>query len=247
MIYFCVPAHDEERTVGLLLWKIRAVMSDFGRDFKILVLNDASTDDTAAVLERYRPHLPIEVLSSEERLGPARGLDRLLRRAVELAPYQKRDVAVPLQADFTERPEDVVEMVKMVEGGADIVAGVWEEDDRSRAPGRVRVARWLASRLLGETHDRAPVSDPLSGLRAYRVIVLKKAIRELGDEPLMDREGWSGHLQLLERVVPHARRIEELPQRRDYRIRSRKTRFRPVRTLWELVPMRGGVWEEGAA
>lgn len=248
MIYFCIPAHDEERTVGLLLWKIRTLMSEFGRDFRILVFDDASTDGTAEVLERYRGKVPLEVLSSEERIGGARALDRLLRRAVELAPYPKRDVAVPLQADFTERPEAVVEMVKVIEGGADVVAAVWGEDDRERAPRRVRVSRWLAGKLLGATHDRAPVADPLSSLRAYRVIVLKKAIRELGDEPLLDRESWAGQLQLLERLVPHARRIEETPLEMDYGIRRRETRFRPLRTLWDLLPMRGGAWKgEGAA
>jgi len=244
LIYFCIPAHDEERTVGLLLWKIRTVMSEFGRDFRVLVLDDASRDGTADVLERYRSHLPLEVLSSSTRLGHARALDRLLRRAVELAPYQKRDVAVPLQADFTERPEVVVEMVKVIEGGADVVVGAWEEEDRPGAPRRVRMTRWMAARLLGSTHAGAPVSDPLSGLRAYRIIVLKKALRELGDEPLLDREGWAGQLQLLERVVPHARRVEEVPLRLEYGLRRRDTRFRPLRTLWDLLPMRGVAWEE---
>ena len=46
MIYITIPVHDEESTVGVLLWKIRNVMGEFGRDYEILVCDDASTDGT---------------------------------------------------------------------------------------------------------------------------------------------------------------------------------------------------------
>ena len=31
MIYICLPVHNEAQTVGVLLWKIRNVMAEFGR------------------------------------------------------------------------------------------------------------------------------------------------------------------------------------------------------------------------
>jgi RimJ/RimL family protein N-acetyltransferase len=55
-----MPAHNEERTAGILLWKIRQVMIDFPRDYHILVLDDGSNDRTAEVLEPYSRVLPLE-------------------------------------------------------------------------------------------------------------------------------------------------------------------------------------------
>ncbi|NJD19369.1 MAG: glycosyltransferase, partial [Gemmatimonadetes bacterium] len=119
MIYICIPAHDEAATVGVLMWKLRRVLGEFGRDYRIVVHDDASSDGTDQVLARYRRSLPLTILRSGTRIGYGASVDRLLRHVVDEAPYPKRDCAVVLQADFTERPEDVVTLVKTLEGGAD--------------------------------------------------------------------------------------------------------------------------------
>lgn len=243
MIYLCIPTHNEARTVGVLLWKVRKVLGEFGRDYRLLVLDDASTDDTAEVLERYRRKLPLTVIRSEKRLGYAASVERLLREAVELAPYPKRDSAVVLQADFTEDPGDIVELQKILEGGADIVAGALPEE--VDAPKPVRWGRKLARHALGRVHGGAPVSDPLCGLRLYRIIVLKKAFRELAEgESLVSSEGWAANVEFLARLAPHARRIEEVPLALRYELQTRPSRFRAWPTLFSLFKLRrpGSRW-----
>ena len=239
MIYICIPAHDEAATVGVLMWKVRRVLGEFGRDYRIVVLDDASTDGTHDVLVRYKRSLPLTILRSEERLGYARAVDRLLRHVVADATYPKRDCAVVLQGDFTERPEDVVSLVKVIEGGADIVAGTL-----APAPGIPRPVRWarrLARVALGGMWKKAPVSDPVSGLRAYRVIVLKKAFRDIPeDQPVVRSEGWASSLELLRFLAPHARRIAEAPLEMRYDLQVRPSRFRPLPTLLSLTRLRGG-------
>jgi glycosyltransferase involved in cell wall biosynthesis len=229
----------------VLLWKLRRVLGEFGRDYKLLVLDDASTDDTADVLARYRRSLPLTVIRSEEHLGYARSVERLLRRVVELAPYPKRDCAVVLQGDFTERPEDVVGLVKIIEGGADIVAGSLAAEQPVPRP--IRLARRFARLALGRTWREAPVSDPVSGLRAYRVIVLKKAFRDLPEETSVIRsEGWAANVELLRYLAPHARRISEAPLELRYDLQVRPSRFQPWRTLLSLTRLRGGArWPRG--
>lgn len=237
MIYVCIPAHNEAATVGLLLWKVRKAMGEFGRDYRAVVLDDASTDGTAEVLKRYRRSLPLTVFRSEERLGYARSVERLLRYAVGEAPYPKRDCAVVLQGDFTESPDDVVTLVKAVEGGADIVAGCVAP---GRAPAPVRMARGLARLAMGGVLRKAPVTDPLSGLRAYRIIVLKKALRDRPqEEPLVSSEGWAANVDFLRVLAPHARRIAETSLQLRYDRRTRPSRFHAVRTLLSLARLRG--------
>lgn len=240
MIYVCIPAHNEAATVGVLLWKLRSVLGAFGRDYKLVVLDDASTDDTAEVLGRYRRSLPLTVIRSEERLGYGRSVERLLREIAEIAPYPKRDCAVVLQGDFTERPEDVVGLVKVIEGGADIVAGALAPSDRP-VPRPIRMARRWARLALGRTWREAPVSDPLSGLRAYRAIVLKKAFRDVpADRPVTEADGWAANVEMLRFLTPHARRVQEAPLVLRYDLQVRASRFHAWRTLLSLTRLRRG-------
>ncbi|MDE0898202.1 MAG: glycosyltransferase family 2 protein [Longimicrobiales bacterium] len=241
VIYVCIPTHNEAETIGVLLWKTRKAIGEFGRDYRIVVHDDASSDDTAEVLHRYRRSVPLTILSSEKRIGYGRSVEKLLRHVRDEASYPKRDCAVVMQGDFSESPDDVVTLVKILEGGVDIVAGDGtgvEDPDPA-----VRAVRWASKRFLNKVVSGAPIADPLGGLRAYRVIVLKKALRDRTEsDPLTRSDGWAANLELLTALVPYARRISEVPFRRRYDLQARPTRFRPLKTFFELAKLPASKW-----
>jgi hypothetical protein len=75
------------------------------------------------------------------------------------------------------------------------------------------------------------ISDPLSGLRAYRVGLLKKAIKERADSRLVTHERWAASLDLLLAVVPHTKRLEEMQSEVRYDRRARPSRL----SLWQAA------------
>src|SRR5690625_841630 len=168
-------------------------MTEFPRDYEVLVVDDASTDATSEVLEPYTRILPLTVHHNAERQGYAASLEAAIREAVRRSPYPKRDAIVTLQADFTEAPDEVPALIKRIEGGADVVTSAvhTESDD---APRSIRWTRAALGFLLRRSTWPEEVSDPLSGFRAYRVIALKKLLDERNGGPLVEWDGWAANV-----------------------------------------------------
>lgn len=243
MIYICIPTHDEATTLGPLLWKVRRVLGGMSREFRIVIFDDASTDTTDEVLARYKGMLPMDVMRSDTRVGYGTAVDRMLRFALEHSDYPKRDAAIVLQADYTDDPGALEELVKAIEGGADIVAGSVDSLTDAAAPKGVVWARRLAPWVLGQAWESAP-ADPICGLRAYRLIVIRKALRDDDSALATSDEPWAANLELLHRLVREARRIDQTPIAVHYQMHARPSRFRATRVLKILFGFRDRRWPE---
>jgi hypothetical protein len=73
----------------------------------------------------------------------------------------------------------------------------------------------------------AGVRDLFATLRLFRVSVIRDLIKERGETPLLEGEGWSANADLLLRAAPHARRVETLQLAPRYDVRERPSRIRP--------------------
>jgi len=236
LIYICIPAFNEADTVGVLLWKIRRVMSDFGRDYQLLVLDDASEDHTREVLGPYGSVLPLTVLRNREQKGYAAAVERLIRESVERSTHPRRDVAVLLQGDFTENPEQIPDLVKRIEGGADLVGTRWTEE--TEVP---RLQRWSRRGLpwiLPRAALPEEIGDPLTGFRAYRISALRRALRACNGAPMLEGDGWAVNVELLLHVLPHARRTSETEVSARYGLRRRASRFQPLQEMKRVWAIR---------
>lgn len=239
MIYICIPTFDEGPTVGVLIWRIRKVFQDYAREYEILVYDDASTDATREVLEPYAKAMPLTVIGGKTRVGYARAVDALLREASDRTKYPRRDAVILLQADFTDQPEGIPELVKRFEGGADVV--VAERELPTEAPESVRklhkLAGWLPKVWPIRNAVTVPgVKDPFGSFRLLRIAVVRDLLKKAGDRPVSDAtEPWQANLDILHAAAAEARRLEcvSLPLRFDVRVRG--TRRDPWPDAWALL------------
>lgn len=231
MIYIGIPVHNERHTIGPLLWRIREILYGERREFHVIVCDDASDDGTAEALARYPRVLPLTLLRIDARVGTAACLERLVREAVRRSGYPRRDALVTMQADFSDPPECISEMLRRFEGGADVVTvtppGV--------LPRSQRYAR-LGGRLLGPKLAAAGIeADPYGSQRLYRLFTLLRASDDLAPgSPLLQHRGWAANAELLLKVWPHVRRIEEVDALAPGVRRYRDSRFEALAQIGAL-------------
>jgi hypothetical protein len=130
-----------------------------------------------------------------------------------------------MQADFTDQPEHIPELVRRFEGGADIVVG--ERTTVPNAPVPVRRLRKVAPWLLKPFVSVPGVADPFASFRLIRISVIRDLVKQSGDSQLVSGAGWAANLDLLARAIPFARRVETVSLEQRYDIRPRPSRIRP--------------------
>lgn len=233
MIYVCIPSFNEAPTVGLLLWRVRQVFTDFPREYRLLVADDASSDATPELLEPYARALPLTVVRHQARRGAAASVAALLTRAVADSDRPKRDCAIVLHADFSHQPQALPDIVRALDGGADLVAV--EGDPRGLHTRGERLLRRHGSALLAGAVSVPGVADLLSGYFGVRLGTAKAAFRP-DDGVAIRTDGWAARAEILARLATHARRIDTVraPERFDLRQRdSRGDAWPEALRLWK--------------
>lgn len=203
MIHICITAHNDATTIGLVLWKVRQVFTTIPREYQFIVLDDASTDNTAEVLESYQRALPLTLIRHEQHRGYAASLEALLRDALRRSDRPKRDFAVTLRPDFSLSPAVLPDLVRAMESGADLVVAESPDEEPSMVRRLVRrIAPWLL-----QPGVRVPgVRDLLSRVCALRLSTLAFCLRNTPNEFLAS-QGVTASAELIARAASVARQI----------------------------------------
>ncbi|MFH0814971.1 MAG: glycosyltransferase family 2 protein [Candidatus Falkowbacteria bacterium] len=153
-IFIVVPAYNEEqrikKVVELLLTKFQ----------NVIVVNDGSKDNTGEEVKS----LPIYYCEHAINLGQGAAL----KTGTELAIEFGADIVIHADADGQHRLEDIEKLViELEKGNTDIAIGSRFLGLKSQIPKQKQIILWLA-RLFVRLFFRIKITDPQSGLRAFR-------------------------------------------------------------------------------
>jgi glycosyltransferase involved in cell wall biosynthesis len=191
-IAFLVPAYNEAATIRGVLEAIDAL----GVDRQIVVVDDGSTDDTAAIVRAYAETSEGILLLQQANQGKGAAL----RAGI---PHLEGDIAVIQDADMEYDPAEVPHLVDPIaQGVADVVYGSRLSGGRAQRAymfWHLMGNRFLS--LLAGVLFNTTLSDMETGYKAFRLEILKSlplTERSFGIEP--EITGWicRRHLRIYE-------------------------------------------------
>ena len=188
-----IPAFNEEKSIGGVIKKIKRVISTLGYDYKILVVDDGSTDNTADISKK----MGAIVYSHPKNYGLAETFKTEIKKCLEL----KADVIVHIDADGQYLPEEIPKLVKEIKNGYDLILGSRFIGKIEYMPFIKRIGNIAFSKAVSQIIN-LKITDAQTGFRAFT-----KEIAE--SVPIISNHTYTQEQVI--RAVKQKFRIKEVP------------------------------------
>jgi len=236
MIFVSMPAYNEEEALPALIETLAQVREELLPDLCAVVIDDGSVDNTAEVIRNLSESY--EWLSLVQHNGN-KGLAQAIRSAFDysLERAAPNDVIVTLDADNTQPPHCIADMVEKINKGADvIIASRFQPGAEVHGvPGMRRLYSRVMSILFQVILPIKRVRDYSCGFRAYRASVIQKAYDTYGSE-FITEQGFACMVEILVQLNRlKTVTFNEVPFVLRYDMKPTETKMKVLKTIAETL------------
>ncbi len=207
-----LPAFNEASGLYELLPKLRQQLEESGMDYRVVVVDDGSSDDTAEVALDASAEMPIILLRHDENRGLAAALRTAIAFALRDPAKTSQDIVVTMDSDNTHGPNLILPMIQSISRGHDIVIA-----SRFQRGAQVVGLSWFrhltgvgAALLFKLLFPIRGVRDYTCGYRAFRESTLRRAVEDFGDV-FISEQGFSCSVDILLKLSRQRPLVAEVP------------------------------------
>ncbi len=214
MIWVLLPAYNEEEPLPKLIPKIHETFEKRDTPYRLVIVNDGSTDRTAEILEEYGNQQQYPLTVVEHVIN--RGLGETERDGFEHIAFQAEDedIIVRVEGDDTHDPEYIFSLINKLNEGYDVVNTSRFQpggDQKGLDSYRKTISR-AANLFMKVMFNIKGVKDYSCGFRAYRAKVVKDAIAIFGNNFIQLRGlGFTGTLEVIVKLNLLGCKFAEVP------------------------------------
>jgi dolichol-phosphate mannosyltransferase len=182
LLIILLPAYNEEKSINSLMHKLTKTLIDFKENYKIIVCNDGSTDNTQRVLEDFAKSLPLEIINHNINRGLGETIRDLFERAAKIS--SDNDIIIRLDCDDTHEPKYIPMIVNKVRSGNDVViASRFEIGGGQEGVNKYRsIVSKCANLFMKIFFPIKGLKEYSCGYRGYEAKIIKKAINFYGND-----------------------------------------------------------------
>ena len=164
MISVTVPVYNEVEALPVLAERVTGVMTDLGKPWELIFVNDGSHDGSEEVLDRLAAeNSHLKVVHFRRNYG---------QTAAMMAGFDfaQGEIIIPMDGDLQNDPGDIPRMLARLDEGFDVCSG-WRKDRQDNALQR-NIPSIMANRLISYVSG-VQLHDFGCSLKAYRADVIK--------------------------------------------------------------------------
>lgn len=226
-VYFLLAAYNEEKDLPGVLSGLRGARFSF--DYRVLLVNDGSTDGTEAVAEAFSGVMPVEVINHERNQGLGRALSTGFRAL--FGRVKEGDAVITMDADGSHTPEHVIALKEKLDTGLDIVIAsrFAEGGAEYGVPVARRIMSAAANALMRAVYGREGVKDYSSGFRAFS----GRLVRWIGDkygEKFVTESGFTATPEILVKALTLTELAGEVPLKLHYELKQGASKIKVAKT-----------------
>ena len=229
--FVMLPAYNEADGLPSLLGKIKQVFATNGQPYHVIVVDDASSDDTSEIAIAAGDSMPVTLVQHLTNQNLPGALRSGMMKAIELGT--EGDIIVTMDGDDTHPPGSINCLLQKVSEGYDVVtASRYQIGSRVMGVPFIRVLMTWGARMLFRVAMPIPgVRDYTCGYRAYRFNVLRDTMEYYGDE-FVSEKGFSCMADVLLKMRRFKYVFGEVPLLLRYDQKQGVSKMAVRRTVW---------------
>ena len=162
-----IPVYNEEENLPALMQRLMPVMQGLGKSFEIIFIDDGSHDQSLEILKGFTQNSPVRVVELTRNYG---------QHAAIMAGFSitQADIVITMDADLQNPPEEITNLVKvMEEGNYDVVGTI----RKGRKDSFFRILPSKIINIVARKITRVSMRDWGCMLRCYRLPVVQRMIQ----------------------------------------------------------------------